>query len=126
MGVETQKIKLTDVSQYEEDRHDDMLGYIITGISGANQWLVANIGDTLFPMQWLRNNSSDYYCTYIQSPHTRKQGALIDSIHIHYILQTDYVANQTLVFDVSYTWITPGMIIPNIAGWNTLIGVPIS
>ena len=63
-----------------------MLGTIMTGIAGANQWLVQNVRDTLYPLQFLRDNSSDFYCFHAQSPHRRKQGANIDSIHLHYLL----------------------------------------
>jgi len=104
--------------------HDDMLGTIQTGITGANQWLVQNIGNTLFPLQFLRNNSTDFFCVHAQSPHWRKQGAVIDSIHIHYLLDAAYTGNQTLVFDIYYTWVIPNTVFPsNIANWTQLTAV---
>jgi len=100
------------------DNHDDMFGDQLTGIAGANQWTVANIGDTLFPLQWLRNNSSDYYCVKTQSSHRRKHNVNLDSIHVHYILETAYTAGQTLVFNLYHTWIVPRTVVPSLAGWT--------
>jgi hypothetical protein len=105
------------------ETHDDMIGYINTGLAGANQWVVANVRDTLFPLQFLKNNSNDFYCCSIQSPHDRKQGANLDSLHIHYLLNSAYTGNQTLVFDISYAWIIPGTTFPAIASWTVLTGV---
>ena len=107
--------------------HDDMLGTILTGIAGANQWDLAEIGNTQYPLQWLRDNSGDFFCTHIQSPHWRKQGVNIDSIHIHYMLKTAYTANQTLVFDVYWTWVMPGTVFPSdIANWNSSLGITVT
>lgn len=104
--------------------HDDMLGTIMTGLTGANQWQVADIGNTLYPIQWLRNNSADFFCTHIQSPNWRKQEVNLDSIHIHYMLKTSYTGNQTLIFDVYWAWIKPNTVFPsNIADWNSSLGV---
>lgn len=105
--------------------HDDMLGTILTGITGANQWNVKNVNNTLYPLQFLRDNSTDFFCFHAQSPHTRKQGALIDSIHIHYLLDAAYTANQTLVFDVFYTWVIPGTVFPVLANWTSVTGISI-
>lgn len=121
MPIDTRSNTL--VSDKFQETHDDMLGTIMTGISGANQWLVANVRDTLYPLQFLRNNSADFFCTHIQSPHWRKQGANLDSIHIHYLLNAAYTANQTVVFTISYTWIQPGTVFPAIADWTTLTNV---
>ena len=96
----------------KEPSFDDMFGYILTGIAGANQWLVANVRDTLFPLEWLRNNSNDFYCLKTQSPHWRQQGKPLPSVHIHYLLETAYTAGQTIVFDVYWTWIIPGTVFP--------------
>jgi len=115
--IETDKIITTAVDTFD-DRHDDMMGDLMTGIAGANQWLTANIGDTLFPMQWLRNNSSDFYCVKSQSPHWRKQGVNLDSIHIHYLLQSAFTAGQTLLFDLYYTWVIPDTVFPSLSGWT--------
>jgi hypothetical protein len=101
---------------------DDLFGLIDTGISGANQWLVKNIRDTLFPGKFLRNNSNDFYCFAAQSPHWRKQGAKVKPIHIHYLLDAAYTANQTLVFDVFYAWVIPGTVFPALSGWTQLLG----
>lgn len=102
-----------------EQAHDDILGTIMTGIAGGNQWLVKNVGDTLYPLQFLRNNSNDFFCFHAQSPHWRKQGADLDSIHIHYILDSAYTAGQTLAFMVYWTWVTPNTIFPMIENWNS-------
>ncbi len=105
--------------------HDDMMGLISTGIAGGNQWLIANFRDTLFPMKYLRNNSADFFCVEIQSPHWRRHGANLDSIHIHYILDLSYTGGQTIVFDVYYTWLIPNQVIPALSGWSQALGVSI-
>lgn len=105
--------------------HDDILGNIDTGIAGANQWLVANFRDTLFPLKFLRNNSDDFFCLNLQSPHWRKQGAPIDSIHLHYVLNAAYAANQTLVFDLFWTPIIPNTVVPALSGWNKSLGISV-
>lgn len=103
---------------------DDLLGTIQTGILGANQWNVKNIGDTLFPLQFLRNNSSDFFCVHAQSPHWRKQGVNLASIHIHYLLDSAYTGNQTLLFDVFYTWVIPGQIFnASLVNWTQALSV---
>lgn len=109
----------------ETPAHDDIFGMISTGLAGGNQWAVLNFRDTQYPMKFLRNNSSDFYCVEIQSPHWRKQGENLDSIHIHYVLNAAYAAGQTIVFDVYYTWLMPGQVIPALAGWNQAIGVSV-
>jgi len=114
---------LTQINKSYYPRHDDMLGRLETGISGANQWTVANINDTLFPIPFLKNNSGDFICVRIQSPHWRKQGANIDSIHIHYILQTEYTNPQTIVFDIYWTWLTPGVPVPALTNWESSLGI---
>lgn len=101
-------------------QHDDMLGRLETALAGASQWNVANINDTLFPLGWLRNNSNDFACMRIQSPHWRKQGVVLDSIHLHYVLQTAYTANQTILFNTYWTWIYPGQAVPALSGWNNV------
>lgn len=98
--------------------HDDMLGILSTGITGANQWNVKNINDTLYPIPFLRDNSSDFACIRIQSPHWRKQGVVLDSIHIHYVLDSAPGAGETAIFDVYYTWCYPGQAIPALTGWS--------
>jgi len=103
--------------------HDDMLGILSTGIAGANQWYVKNINDTLYPIPFLRNNSNDFACLRIQSPHWRKQAVVLDSIHGHYILDSAPSANQTAVYDIYYTWCYPGQAIPALTGWSSVLGV---
>jgi len=105
------------------ESHDDLLGDFATGITGAHKWLEANIGDTEFPIAWLRDNSDDYYCVKAQSLHTRKHNVNLDSIHVHYILQTASTAGQTIVYDLYYTWLTVGVPCPSIANWNKALGV---
>jgi len=101
------------------------LGTIQTGITGANQWDIKNVRDTLYPLQFLRNNSGDFFCFHAQSPHWRKQGVNIDSIHIHYLLDSAYMGNQTIVFNLSYTWVIPGQVFPALTGWATTNGISI-
>lgn len=102
-----------------EQAHDDILGTIMTGIAGGNQWLVKNVGNTLYPLQFLRNNSNDFFCFHAQSPHWRKQGANLDSIHLHYLLDAAYTGSQTILFTVYWTWVMPDTTFPMINGWNS-------
>ena len=108
-----------------EQAHDDILGTIVTGIAGSNQWLVKNIGDTLYPLHFLRDNSNDFYCFHAQSPHWRKQGHNLDSIHVHYLLDTAYTAGETLVFDVYWAWVVPNTVFPSLANWESSLNVTI-
>lgn len=104
--------------------HNDMFGDIATGITGANQWVVKNIGNTGVPLPFLRNNSNDFYIFRAQSPHWRAQEELLDSIHIHYLIENAYTANETLVFDVYWAWVIPETNFPSdIANWNKNLGV---
>ena len=104
-------------------RHDDMLGILGTGLTGANQWNVKNINDTLFPLGWLRNNSSDFATVRIQSPHWRKQNELLDSIHIHYVLDSVPTVGQTALYDVYYTWLIPGQVVPSLSNWSLVSNI---
>ena len=103
--------------------HDDMLGILGTGLTGANQWNVKNISDTLFPVGFLRNNSNDFAVVRIQSPHWRKQGVVLDSIHMHYILDSAPTAGQTAVYDIYYTWLVPGQPASGLASWSSVLNV---
>ena len=98
--------------------HDDMLGRLETGISGSNSWLVQNIRDSLVPCGFLRNNSNDFAIIRIQSPHTRKQGVPLDSIHIHYVVDAQVTAGQTLLFTTYWTWLYPNQAVPALADWQ--------
>lgn len=109
----------------ETPAHDDILGFFDTGISGANQWLISNFRDTLFPLKYLRNNSDDFVCVNAQSPHWRQQNAPIDSIHFHYVLDSAYTAGQTMVFDVFWTWVIPNTVLPALSSWNQSLNVSI-
>ena len=98
--------------------HDDMLGILSTGITGASQWNVKNINNTLYPLGFLRNNSSDFVMVRIQSPHWRKHNVALDSIHLHYILDSAPNAGDTALFDVYYTWLYPGQAVPALINWS--------
>jgi hypothetical protein len=100
--------------------HDDMLGILGTGLATSNQWNVKNINDTLYPLGFLRDNSNDYVIVRIQSPHWRKQGQALDSIHIHCINDSIITAGQTIVFTTYWTWLSPDTTIPSISSWNTV------
>lgn len=102
-----------------ESSHDDLLGTIMTGVVGANKWLVKNVGNTLYPLQYLRNNSSDFFCFHAQSPHWRKQHENLDSIHIHYLLDSPYLGNQTIVFTIYWTWVIPDTVFPMLSNWHS-------
>lgn len=97
--------------------YDDMLGEVRSAISGGTVWNVAQINNTGFLLGWLRNNSSDMFQLKIQCPHRRKRESILADIHVHYCLQTAPSAGQTVIFDVYYTWITPGAAIPAIGSW---------
>lgn len=100
--------------------HDDMLGILGTGIAGANQWNVKNIGDTLFPIGFLRNNSNDFSVVRIQSPHWRKHNVALDTIHVHYILDLAGTAGDTIGFTTYWTWVSPRTAVASLVNWNVV------
>ena len=97
--------------------YDDMLGEVRSAITGGTAWNTAAINDTGFLLGWLRNNSSDFFQLKIQCPHRRKRASILADIHVHYVTQTAPSAGQTVIFDVYYTWITPGAAVPAIGSW---------
>ncbi len=97
--------------------YDDMLGEVRSAITGGTAWNTAAINDTGFLLGFLRNNSSDFFQLKVQCPHRRKRASTLADLHVHYCLQTSPSANQTIIFDVYYTWITPGSAIPAIGSW---------
>jgi hypothetical protein len=115
----TIKLASNRFENVEGPAHDDMLGVLVTGLSGASQWNVKNIRDSLIPAGFLRNNSNDFASIKIQSPHWRKQGVPLDSIHIHYILDSAATAGQTVVFNTYWTWVTPGQEVPALVDWES-------
>lgn len=102
--------------------HDDMLGEVRSGITGATSWQLAQINDTGFILGWLRNNSNDFFQVKIQVPHRRNLGTALDSIHIHYILEIASSPAEQVVFSGSYAWMQPGAAVPNNAGWTAFSG----
>jgi len=101
----------------ESTNHDDMLWILGTGIAWANQWNVKAIGDTLYPLWFLRDNSNDFTVVRIQSPHWRKHWFPLDSIHAHYVLDTAWTAGQTLEFTTYHTWVLPHEPVPALSSW---------
>jgi hypothetical protein len=102
--------------------HDDMLGEVRSAISGATQWDTGQINDTGFILGWLKNNSSDFFQAKIQICHRRYLGQNLDSIHVHYLLESASTLNETILFTGAYVWIKPGSIIPANSGWTALSG----
>ena len=97
-----------------------MLGQIRSAISGGTQWTTAQINDTGFILGWLLNNSTDFFQVTIQVPHTRKLGSVLDSIHVHFVLESAGTLNETIVWTPSYTWVKVGDSIPANASWTSL------
>lgn len=100
--------------------HDDMMGYITTGLANSHQYLEKEVRDTGFPIPHLRNNSGDYYCVYAQSFHRRKHNVNLDSIHMHIHLDQPYTAGQTIVWELYYNWVVPNTIHKPFAEWTQL------
>jgi len=123
MSVNTDTASMSSVSQFSSIRHDDMLGILGTWLAWWNQWNVKNINNTLYPLWFLRDNSADFTVVRIQSPHWRKQGEVLDSIHMHYVLDTAPTAGQTALFDVYYTRCYPWQAIPVLASWTSVLWV---
>lgn len=98
--------------------YDDMLGEVRSAVSGGTQWAVSQINDTGFLIGWLANNSSDFFQLKIQSPHRRQRQSTLADIHIHYCLETAPSAGQTVIWDVYYTWINPGVAVPALTSWS--------
>lgn len=101
-------------------RHNDMFGEIRSAISGGTQWTEAQINDTSFIVGWLANNSTDFFQLTIQCPHTRRMGSNLDSIHLHFILESAATSGQTIVWTPSYTWLRVGDSVPANAAWTSL------
>lgn len=112
-----------DTNRYSYASTDDLLGSYSTGLTGATQWTEGAINDTGFIIPFLSNNSGDFFCVRAQSPHWRKQGVNAESIHLHWVNKTAYTANQTVVFDIYYTWVIPNTVIPALAGWQQATSV---
>ena len=58
---------------------------------------ITGTGTPGFIIGALRNNSGDYVQVTIQVPHTRKRNSIVDSIHLHYILQAASGLNETIL-----------------------------
>jgi hypothetical protein len=109
-------------ARYTES-HNDMLGKVQSAAAGGTAWnYPVVIVNTPFVGGALRNNSTDMVQVTIQVPHTRKLGSVLDSIHIHYVLQAASTLNQTIVFTGRYVWIQPGTDVPATASWTAMSG----
>ena len=101
-------------------RHDDIFADIRSPTSGGTAWTVAGINDTSFQIGWLANNSTDMFQLTIQCTHKRRMGSNLDSIHLHYILESSATSGQTIIWTPTYTWVKPGDVIPANASWTSL------
>lgn len=112
----------SNIGRFNES-HDDMLGVVQSAAAGGTAWnYPVVITGTPFIGGALRNNSTDMVQVKIQVPHRRKLNSVLDSIHIHYVLQAASSLNQTVVFAGRYVWIQPGDVIPATASWTTMSG----
>lgn len=91
---------------------DDMKGQIRSAITGGTVWDEEVITGTSFVVGALKNNSGDMFQLLIQVPHTCKLSARLEDIHVHYVLQAASTAGDTIVWNTSYAWVTPGDAIP--------------
>ena len=111
------------MSQRYREQHDDMLGKVQSAASGGTAWnFPTTIINTPFVGGALRNNSSDMVQVSIQVPHRRKLGSVLDSIHVHYVLQAASGLNETIIFTGRYVWIQPGTDVPATASWTAMSG----
>ena len=111
------------MAQRYREQHDDMLGKVQSAATGGTAWhYPETIVNTPFVGGALRNNSSDIVQVTIQVPHRRKLGSVLDSIHIHYVLQAESEENQTIIFTGRYVWIQPGTEVPATASWTAMSG----
>jgi len=110
---------MSSIDMHRAPGHDDMLGRVRTAITGAVQATIAQIRDTGFLLEWLMPNADDYEQVTIQVPHRRKIGSLLDSLHIHYVLD-DTAPNEgeEVWIDYAYCWISPGEAVPAIVDWS--------
>lgn len=98
--------------------YDDMFGTLSTG-TGANIWDFEQINDSGFLIGFLKNNSSDRFQLNIECPHTRVRNSILADIHVHFITgSVAPEAGQTVVFDVYYIWLQPGMNVAALTGWE--------
>lgn len=118
----TQKIISDRIENAAGASHDDMLGEVRSAISGGTLWDVEVITSTPFVIGALKDSSTDMVQVKIQVPHRRKMNSVLDSIHIHYVLQAASNANETIVFTGIYCWVQPGDAIPATAQWTAMAG----
>ena len=102
--------------------HDDMLGEVRSSVSGGTTWDIEVITGTPFVIGALKDNSSDMVQVKIQVHHRRIMNSVLDSIHIHYVLQAASNLNDTIVFTGIYCWVQPGDAIPDTANWTAMSG----
>ena len=107
-------------ARYTES-HNDMLGKLQSAQTGGTAWTIEAITGTTFIVGALAS-SNDVVQTTIQVPHTRKLGSNLDSIHIHYALQGNSTAGNTVTFTGKYVWVQPGNVIPADASWIAMAG----
>lgn len=103
------------------EAHNDMLGKLQSPQTGGTAWTIEAITGTTFIVGAL-NETNDVVQATIQVPHTRKLGSILDSIHIHYVLQGNSTAGDTITFTGKYVWIQPGDVIPADASWIAMTG----
>src|SRR5574343_558802 len=113
-------------ARYTES-HDDMLGEVRSSLTGATSWDVEAItgtdtAETGFFIGALDTSGNDFFQAKIQVPHRRKLNSVLDSIHIHYVLQAANSLNDTVIFSGSYCWIQPTGAVQASAGWTAFSG----
>lgn len=99
--------------------YDDIMGDVSTSPTGASQWLTAQIGTTRFFINWLQSGQDDFTQIKLQMPHRKKLATALKSLHVHYILSSVPVLNNTVKLDWAWTWVKVGDTIPAIGSWTS-------
>jgi hypothetical protein len=110
------------MTQRFTDSYDDISGKIQSAQTGGTAWTIEAITGTPFIAGALRNNSTDIVQVSLQTPHRRKLGSILASIHIHYVLQAASNVNETIIWTGRYAWVNAGSEVPATANWIAFTG----
>lgn len=89
--------------------HDDMQGILGTALVGVTTWTPAQYRSTGVVMNNIQ--SGDVFSMVFQMSHRKKLSTYLDSIHIHYIVNSS--ANGDIAFTYAWGWYNMGDTIPS-------------
>lgn len=89
--------------------HDDIQGVLGTALVGVTTWTPAQYRSTGMVLNNVQ--SGDVFTMIFQMPHRKKLLTNLDSIHLHYIVNSS--ANGDIAFTYAWGWYNIGDTIPN-------------